>query len=240
MPKQKYLKLRVRGHRINLLLDKVLFFKYLQKVRGRFWGIAGLIGLSVGIALCFIIEPNLRSLSTAFSDFGNDIRTAPYFAGALFFASYGLWRWRNYIDRSVKHSRLLSLLLTLTILSLYMIALMPAGWYTWPHRIHIIGVFLLGITICSTVILDTLLLRTKPGKNMTTWRLLRFTSFCLIVCGGLITLASLDQISYLNLSGLGELFMLIGYGLWIVEKTYRGDGGRTTLSKFLRDFVTIN
>lgn len=240
MPKkQQYLNLNVRGHRINLLLDKVLFFKYLQRVHGRFWGIAALVGFGVGVTLCFMIEPNLRHVSTAFSDFGNDIRTAPYFAGALFFASYGLWRWRNYIDRTVNHRWLLSLLLTLTILSLYTIALMPTGWYTWPHRLHIAGVVLLGISTCCTVIFDTLLVKTKPGRHIQAWRFLRFTSFWLIIVGGAITLGSLRQINYFQLSGLGELLMLGGYGLWIIEKTYRGDGGRTTFSKFLRDFVTI-
>ncbi len=238
--KQKYLKLNVRGHRINLLLDKVLLFKYLQKLHGRFWGIAALAGFGVGLTLCFMIEPNLRHVSTAFSDFGNDIRTAPYFAGALFFASYGLWRWRNYIDRTVNHRWLLSLMLTLTILSLYAIALMPTGWYTWPHRIHITGVVLLGLSAACTVIFDTLLVKTKAGRNVRAWRLLRFVSFWLIVIGGAITLGSLRQVGFFRLSGLGELLMLGGYGLWVVEKTYHGDGGRTTLSKFLRDFVTIN
>lgn len=237
--KQKYLHVNVRGHKFTFLLDKVLFFKYLQNLHGRFWGVAGLIGFMIGLAICFAIKPELRSFSTAFSDFGNDIRTAPYFAGALFFASYGLWRWRNYIDRTVKHSWSLSILLTLTIVSLYTIALMPDAWYVWPHRIHITGVILLGTSVGATVILDGLLLKTRPSGNILFWRLLRFTSFWLIVAGGLITLGSLAKLDWFELFGLGELLMLSGYGLWIIEKTYHGDGGSTTLSKILRDFVSI-
>lgn len=238
--KTKYVNVKFRERNIAVLVDRVLFFRYLQHLHGRFWGIVGIAGLWFGFSLCFAIRPELRSWSAAFSDFGDSIRTAPYFAGSIFFAAYGLWRWRNYLSRTLKRSRPLMLLLTLTILSLYTIALMPLGWKPWPYRIHIVAVALLGISIALTVVLDGLFSKTRTSKRAHLWKLLRGISFWLIIIGGTITYGSLDQVKWFSLTGLGELLMLIGYAFWIVVKTYRGDGTQTTLSKILHDFVTIN
>jgi hypothetical protein len=243
MPKQKtqkWFKFTIRKRKIAVLLDSVLLFRYMQRLHGRFWGIAGLLGMFVGFSICFAIRPELRSWSTAFSDFGDDIRTAPYFCGAVFFAAYGLWRWRNYLRRTVKHGRPILSLITLTILALYVVALMPVSWYVWPHRIHVAAVSVAGVSIVLTVVLDSLLSKTRKTKHQRAWRSLRLISFFAIVFGGWITFGSLREIAWYDSSGLGELLMIGGYGLWIVIKTYHGDGGRTTLSKMLRSFVLVD
>ena len=116
---------------------------------------------------------------------------------------------------------------------------MPIAWGPLPHKIHIAGVVLLGSSIALTVVLDGLFSKTKPGKNIIFWKLLRFTSFWLIIVGGFITFGSSDQIHWFAYSGPGELLMLAGYALWIIEKTYHGDGGRTTLSKMVNNFILI-
>ena len=238
--KQKYYHFTFRKRKISVLLDKVLFFRYLQHLRGRFWGVAALTGLLIGFGICFIIRPELRDWSTAFSDFGDDIRTAPYFAGSLFFAAYGLWRWRNYLQRTVKRARPIMGLLTITIFSLLTIAFMPQSWGIWPYRVHLFAVTTLGLSILLTVVIDGLLSKTKPGKNVSIWRVFRFISFWLIIFGAWITFVSIQAIGWYDLQGLGELLMIFGYGLWVIVKTYRGDGGRTTLSKILHGFVVVD
>src|SRR5687767_7465523 len=110
---------------IQVLLDKVLIFRFVKNLHGRFWGVAGIIVMVAGFTICFLIRPDLIDISTALSDFGTDIRTAPYFAGSVFFAAYGLWRWRNYLYRNWKRSMPVTGLVTLTILGLYLVALMP-------------------------------------------------------------------------------------------------------------------
>lgn len=237
---QKYWRFTLRKRKISVLLDNVLLFRYIQRLHGRFWGVAGLTGLFIGFAICFAIRPELRTWSTAFSDFGNDIRTAPYFCGAVFFAAYGLWRWRNYLRRTVKHGRPLLGLLTLTIIGLYLVALMPVGWYPWPHRIHLFGVTLAGVSIVLTVVFDGLLSKTRKTKYQSSWRTVRLISFFSIVIGGWITLGSVKDIGWYDSAAIGELLMIGGYGLWVIVKTYHGDGGRTTLSKMLRSFVLVD
>lgn len=237
---QKYWRFTFRKRRISVLLDNVLLFRYIQRLHGRFWGIAGLIGLAIGFSICFAIRPELRTWSTAFSDFGTDIRTAPYFCGAVFFAAYGLWRWRNYLRRTVKHSRPILGLLTLTIIGLYLVALMPVTWRPVPHHIHMVGVTLAGLSIIATVVVDGLLSKTRRSKRLSAWRAVRLVSFSMILIGGWITFGSIDEIGWYYSSGFGELLMVGGYGLWIIVKTYHGDGGRTTLSKILHNFVLVN
>lgn len=223
-----------------MLIDKVLFFRYLQRLHGRFWGIVALAGMLIGFGICFVIRPELLDWSTAFSDFGNDIRTAPYFAGSVFFAAYGLWRWRNYLRRTVRRSRPIMVLLSFTILSLYVIALMPVDWMSWPRYVHFAAVAVLGVSVVLTVVLDGLLSKTKRGAHALFWKALRHTSFWLIVFGGWITFGSMDGVEWYQLSGLGELMMIAGYGLWIIIKTYHGNGARTTLSKILHNFVLVD
>jgi hypothetical protein len=132
----------IRGRKFQVIADKVLFFRILQRLHGRFWGVAAIIGASLGLSICFIIQPSMWNASTAFSDFGRDVRTAPFFAGSMFFGAYGLWRWRNYLGRTLKRPGPVIGLLTLTIIGLYLVALMPVSWQPWPYRVHFFGVFL--------------------------------------------------------------------------------------------------
>jgi hypothetical protein len=236
----KYWQFTLRKRKISVLLDKVLLFRYLQRLHGRFWGIAGLLGLGIGFSICFAIRPELRSWSTAFSDFGDDIRTAPYFTAAVFMAAYGLWRWRNYLRRTLKHPRPMIGLLSLTIFGLLLVVFMPIAWKPIPYYIHLFGVSLVGISIVLTVVLDGLLSKTRKTKHLRNWRITRFISFWMIIIGGWITLGSVEDIGLYDIAGVGELLMIAGYGLWIIVKTYHGDGGRTTLSKMLRSFVLID
>lgn len=178
--------------------------------------------------------------STAFSDFGRDVRTAPYLAAALFFAAYGLWRWRNYLQRTLKHSRPVTGLVTLTMLGLYIAALFPVAWEPWPYRIHFIGVIIFGASMAATVVVDTLLTRARRKRGFLLWRFLRLASFMLIIVGGYITFGSATTINWFQLALLGELMMFIGYAIWIIDKTYRGEGSRTRLSRIFRGLVLVD
>jgi hypothetical protein len=105
MPKSKKTKTRqieftYKRKRIKVLLDSVLIFRYFRSLHGRFWGVAGALFMVLGFMVCFAIRPDLLNVSTAFSDFGSDVRTAPYFAGSVFIFAYGLWRWHNYLART--------------------------------------------------------------------------------------------------------------------------------------------
>jgi hypothetical protein len=243
MPKtktKKYLKFHVRRHRVRVLLDKVLIFRYIRGLHGRFWGIAAVLGMITGFEICFLIRPDLFSVSTALSNFGNNVRTAPYFAGTVFFGAYGLWRWRNYLSRTLKRSMPITGLVTLTIFGLYLVALMPISWHPWPWRIHIFGISLAGVSMLLTVVLDGVLSKTKRTARRSFWRFLRFISFFSIIVGGWLTLGSVQGVEWYHLSLLGESLMLLGYALWITVKTYQGEGSRTTLSKMLKDVVLID
>ena len=155
-----------RKHRFQVLLDDVLIFRFFRHLHGRFWCLAGILVLLLGIVVCFAIRPDLLHYSTAISDFGLDVRTAPYFAGSVFFAAYGLWRWRNYLSRTLKRTRPILALITFTIIGLYMVALFPVSWYPWPYRIHFAGVIITGISIAATVIFDILLSKTRKKQNL--------------------------------------------------------------------------
>lgn len=225
---------------VHFIADKVLIFRFLRKLHGRFWGLAAALIMLFGFALCFMITPEILKWSTALSDFGRDVRTAPYLAGALFFGAYGLWRWRNYLRRTLKHSRPVTSLVTLTVLGLYIAALMPVALEPIPYHIHIFGVALSGISMAATVVLDTLLTRVRRGRSHFWWRSLRVLSFFLIVIGGYITFGSTQIINKFQLALLGEAAMFAGYFLWIFDKTYRGEGSRSQLSKLLRGLVLID
>lgn len=225
---------------IRFITDKVFVFNTVKKLHGRFWGVAGLIIMSSLFGLCFLINPNMLSWSTAISDFGKDVRTAPYLAAGLFFGAYGLWRWRNYLNRTLRHSRPVTTLVTLTVIGLYIAALFPVAWEPWPYRIHIFGVFLFGVSMAATVVVDTLLVKTKKKKGFAIWRFLRFLSFSLIIVGGYITFASTPFIGRYSVTLLGEVMMFIGYAIWIIDKTYRGEGARSRLSKLFKGFVLVD
>jgi len=236
--KNKY-KITFREKRLFVSLDKVLFFKTLQKLHGRFWGIAAINGMVLGLSICFLIRPEMFHISTAFSDFGKDVRTAPFFAGSMFFAAYGLWRWRNYLLRTVKRSGPVLVLLSLTILGLYLVALMPVSWRPWPYRIHLFGFALAGLCMVLTVVADGLLTKTKKTSHTIRNRILRLIAIILIIVGGYITFGSTDLVHWHKLSLLGECLILFGYTIWVYMKTIQGEGPRSKLSVLVGKIIEI-
>lgn len=241
MPKKKqttdYLHLSYKDFRIRVLLDKVLIFRLFSSLHGRFWGIAGISMMSFGFWICFLIRPDLYSISTAFSDFGNDVRTSPYFAGSVFLGAYGMWRWRNYLARTWKRSRPFTGLITLTILGLYIVALVPLSWNS---RIHMAGMILAGVSMLLTVLVDGLLTKQSARGNNSNWRIIRIISFASITVGGWLTFGSADIVGWYDVALLGEIMMLLGYLLWVGFKTYQGEGKRTHLSRLLHKIVLID
>ncbi|MCA9332666.1 hypothetical protein KDA00_02220 [Candidatus Saccharibacteria bacterium] len=228
--KNKYIKITYKKSKINLLLDRVLIFRFFRQLHGRFWGVVAISGLCLGLAICFAIRPDLLVVTTAFSDFGNDVRTAPYFAGSVFFAAYGLWRWRNYITRTLKHKVIFYYLLSFMILGLYTVALMPVSWKPWPYRIHLIGFALTGASMAILVISDGLISKTRKTKHLRNWRIVRIFSFGLIIIGGVITFGSLPSINWFDYTLIGETMMLLGFMFWVIFKTYLGEGAQSRLS----------
>lgn len=237
---QKYWGFVYKKRRFRVLLDRVMFLRFLRNIHGRFWGVTAIIGMMVGFGVCFAIQPEMLKPGTAFSEFGNDIRTAPYFSGTVFFTAYGLWKWRNYLSRTWKRAMPVTGLIFLTILGLYLVALMPIGWKPIPYYIHLFGVSLAGLSMLATVILDGVLSKTRAGINNTYWRLWRFISVLSIILGGWLTLGSIEVLGWYDVDLIGESLMIFGYFVWIFVKTYHGEGGRTLLSKFLKDFVLVN
>ena len=229
----------IRRHTFQVIADKVLLFKALQNLHGRFWGIAALHGMTIGLAICFLIRPEMWRISTAFSDFGNDVRTAPFFAGSMFFAAYGLWRWRNYLARTLRRSGIVLGLLTLTIIGLYLVALMPVSWKPIPYKIHFFGVLLTGCSMALTVIVDGLLTKVKLTNHEVTIRFFRLLAFASIVIGGYITLGSAETLQWYNLSLLGEILIVFGYAVWVYLKTRLGEGPRSRLSRILQKVIII-
>jgi hypothetical protein len=229
-----------KKHHVQVLLDKVLIFRLIRNLHGRFWGMTGIIVMLTGFTICFLIRPDLIHISTAFSDFGNDIRTAPYFAGSVFFAAYGMWRWRNYLYRTWRRTMPVTGLVTLTVLGLYLVALMPVSWRPIPYYVHMFGIILAGASMLATVILDSLLTKTKNGKNANLWRLTRFVAFALIISGGLLTLGSAHPFNWYRVSLLGESLLITGYFVWIALKTFQGEGNRTVLARILKKVVFID
>lgn len=196
--------------------------------------------MSLGFVVCFLIRPDMLLWSTALSDFGRDVRTAPYLAASLFFGAYGLWRWRNYLKRTLRHARPVTGLVGLTVIGLYIAALMPVAWEPIPYRLHLIGVTVAGLSMAATVVADTLLTKTRRNSSYRLWRFFRFCSFSLIVGGGYLTLGSSHLVEMYEAALLGEIMMLAGYTIWIIDKTYRGEGSRSRLSQTLRKIVLID
>lgn len=239
-PEKKYFVFKLKKRSIYVLLDKVLLFRYMRRVNGRFWGVTAVTGMVLGFAVCFAIRPDMLHIETAFSDFGNDVRTAPYFAGTVFFTAYGLWRWRKYLSHSWKRTMPVTGLITLTILGLYLVALMPISWRPVPYYIHLFGVSLAGVSMLVTVVLDGLLSHPRKTKDESVWWGIRWIAIIAIVTGGWLTLGSTDIVAWYDVALLGESLMIAGYFMWILLKTYHGEGRRTLLSKFLKDFVLID
>ncbi len=235
----RLLSFNYRKRHIDVLIDKVLIFRFIRDLHGRFWGIATIVVMTVGFTICFLIRPDLIKMDTALSDFANDFRTAPYFTVAIFFAAYGLWRWRNYLARSWKRRTPVTGLITLTIFGLYLVALMPEGWHPVPYYIHMFGLMLAGVTMLITVILDYLLTKTRKSRLRGFRRTVRFISVFLILVGGLITLGSANPIGWFNISLFGETLLLTGYFIWVTLKTYEGEGNESALYRILRKLVTV-
>ncbi|MCA9350204.1 hypothetical protein H6794_02290 [Candidatus Nomurabacteria bacterium] len=229
-----------RHRRFTVLLDKVLAFRLIRRLHGRFWGVAAMIGLLSGLAVCYTIRPDLLSPSAAISDFGKDVKTAPYFAGAVFFSAYGLWRWRNYLARTLKRTRPIIPLITLTIIGLYLVALMPISWKPWPYKVHIFGVILAGTCMALTVIFDVLMSKTRRSHNASRTRIIKLFCVILIIVGGVVTLGSAEIVGRFQLALVGEVAMLLGYGSWVILKTYQGEDPRSSLSKQLKKIVLVN
>lgn len=233
-------KFSYKSRKFQVLLDKVLIFRLIKKLHGRFWGLMSVVIIVMGMSVCFAIRPDLLQPSTALSDFGNDIKTAPYFAGTMFFAAYGLWRWRNYLYRTLRRPQPIATFITLTILGLYLIAFMPVGWTGWPYRIHVFGVILIGLGMAATVIFDDVLSKVPRGSKQAQWRTLRFLSFTLIISGGFLTLTSTRAIEMFNVSLYGELMLFAGYAVWVCVKTRQGEGSQSALSRLVAKIVTIS
>jgi hypothetical protein len=237
---QEYFTVKFLSRTIRFTLDNVLLLGFVRKVHGRFWGLAAVLLMNLGLAICFLIRPDMLTISTAFSDFGSDVRTAPYFAASMFFSAYGLWRWRNYLNRTLKRSRPFTGLVGLTIVGLYLVAFMPVSWEPWPYRVHMFGVILAGSSMAATVVVDGLLSQTKHTHFTYMWRVLRYLAAALIVVGGFITFGSAKVIDWFQVSLLGEYMILGGYTIWICVKTYQGEGPRTKLSKLLKNIVVLD
>lgn len=236
----KQVDMHFRKKSIHILLDKVLIFRLLRQLHGRFWGIGAMVSLAVGLSICFVIRPDMINAQTAFSDFGNDVRTAPYFAGSLFLAAYGLWRWRNYLKHTLRRSRPVTGLIFLTILGLYLAALMPISWKPWPFWLHMFGVVLAGFSMAATVVADNLLSKTKRSQHINRWRVLRLLSFVAIIGGCYITFMSSVLVRRLALALVGELLIFSGYVVWIGMKTYQGEGPRSNLSHILSKVILVD
>lgn len=194
----------------------------------------------VGLTVCFLIRPDWIDPHTAFSDFGTDVRTAPYFSISVLAAAYGLWRWQSYLHRTWKRTMPVTGLITLTVLGLYLVALMPVSWRPIPFHIHMFGFLLAGLGMLATVILDGLLTSIRPKHGIIIWHIVRFVSVTSIAIGGYITLGSSPLLEWYGLSLVGETLMLGGYWLWVVQKTAIGEGNRSTISRALKKIVLID
>ena len=240
MPKPIKYRIRVKSRKIQLVLDKVLLLRLMRRLEGRFWGIFGLLLLNAALAVCFLLRPDLQSFSTAFSDFGTDIQTAPFFITGVFGAAYGLWRWRNYVSKSFKNPGIITLLLTLIIIGLYLVVFMPVGLTDTIDRLHYFGFAVAGVAMALTVVADLLLRRTRRSKKFRQWRAIRVLSLVMIILGFTITLLSADRFNYdLDISLVGEALLLWGFGLWVIVKTYQGEGTRSGISKLLNKVLIV-
>lgn len=237
MPRKKKYLFRLRSRKIQVVLDKVLLLRLLKRVQGRFWGLFGLIAMEVALVICFLLRPELRDVSTAFSDFGTDIQTAPFFITGMIAAAYGLWRWRNYLTKSFKKPGLITLLITLIIIGLYMIVFVPISITDRLDFIHYLGFTIVGVCMALTVLSDILLRRTKKVGNYRRWQFVRFGSLGMIVVGMIITFLSTDFMGALQLSLIGEALLLNGFGVWVIVKTYQGEGAQSNISRLLSKIV---
>ena len=218
-------------------VDRILIFRFFKLLHGRFWGFGFILSGILGATIGYIIRPDLFDISIPLSELGTDVRTAPFFAGSMFFAAYSLWRWRTYLKNTLKNSRPVIPLVSLTILGLYLIALMPVTWEVWPHRFHNAGVILAGLSMSATVLMDSILSKNRKNKNEEIWKIIKLFSFTLIISGGIVVILSLEGVGKLNLILLGEFMMFAGYSIWILLKIFLGEGSRSAIGKLFHKLV---
>ncbi|MEM6997909.1 MAG: hypothetical protein AAF413_03280 [Patescibacteria group bacterium] len=235
----RVINLKVRSRQIRVIADKLLFIELLKNLEGRLWGIAAITGLPIGFAICFAIRPDLLAWDTAFSDFGRDVRTAPYFSGAIFYGAYALWRWRGYLERTSKIRGLATLFVTMTIFGLYMVALFPVSWEPIASTLHYVGFGIAAMSMLFTVSFDFLLRRSHDPSNHRLWQLIRILSMVGIVAGVYVTAQSELFDDTFDMALLGEIMILLSYSLWVWLKTYHPEGEPTMLSKTLAKIVRI-
>lgn len=240
MVNSKKYKFKIKSRKIQLVADKLLLFKLFKKLNGRFWGIYGVLIFSIFMLISFVILPSSRDVSTALSDFGTDIRTAPLFTAALFFAGYGLWKWRNYLAKSSKSPGLVALSITGIIFGLYMVAFLPVGVNDTVERFHYFGFGLAGFFMITTVFLDLLLRKTKKGKAQRKWQFIRIFSLFLIISGAIVTILSADRFGpIINYALVGEGLILLGFATWVMARTYQPEGLQSGFSKVLNKIMII-
>ncbi len=232
--------LNYRNHRLKVILDKVIIFRLFRRLHGRFWGIAAALEMTAGLAICFLIRPDMLRASAAISNFSMDVRTAPYFCGSLFLASYGLWRWRNYLRRTLRRTRPILGLMTLTILGLLIVALTPNGWQPWSSRIHLVGMILVGVSAAATVVFDILLSKTPRDQNVEHIRFFKMLAFLLIVVGGWLTLGSSKWLHWFYVALPAEIMLIGGYFIWVILKTHQGEDPRSGLSRLLKRVILVD
>ncbi len=229
-----------RSRKIQVILDKLLLLRLFKRIHGRYWGVFGLLMLLIFLSICYAIARESIDWSLAISVFGTDTRTIPYFTAGLFIGAYGLWRWRNYLNRTTSNPGLITILITMTIVGLYLVAFMPLGWTHTVETIHYFGFALAGISMVLTVLADFLLTKTRKSKNQRKWQIIRLVSILTILAGLVITLLSTRRMDFiLNIALIGELMILVGYGIWIITKTYQGEGRKTGVSKLLNKLIII-
>lgn len=229
-----------RSRKIQVIVDKLLLLQFLRRIHGRYWGVFGLFALSVMLSVCFLIRNEPIDWTMMISKFGTDTKTIPYFTAGLFIGAYGLWRWRNYLNRTTTSPGVVTTLITLTIVGLYLVAFMPLGWTHTVETLHYFGFALAGISMALTVLADIALLKTRKSKNQRKWQFIRMISMILIVSGLIITLLSSNRMdNILTIALVGELCILLGYAIWIITKTYQGEGRKTGASKILNKLVII-
>ncbi len=234
----KSYRIKVKSRKIQVVLDKILLARLFKRLHGRFWGIYGLLVLNIGLMVCFLIKPELWRPETAFSEFSKYSNTAPYYMAGMFAAAFGLWKWRNYLTRTLKNTALITLLITLIVAGLYLIAFMPLGWNEAAEKLHYFGVALVGVSISLTVMADIVLLKTRKKKHFRLWQFFRISSFLIIVSGLVVTALSANRFGKkLDIALIGEYLMLFGFGLWVILKTYLGEGKRSAISKLVNKVI---
>lgn len=240
MKDAKKYKFKLKSKKIQLVADKILLFKLFKKLNGRFWGVYGVVIFSIFMLISFVILPDSRNVSTALSDFGTDIRTAPLFTAALFFAGYGLWKWRNYLAASSKTPSLVTLSITGIIVGLYMIAFLPVGVNDTVEMLHYFGFGIAGFFMVVSVLVDLLLRKTKKGKSQRKWQIIRIASLVLIISGVVVTFLSADRFgSLLTHALIGEGLILLGFATWVIARTYQPEGLQSGFSKVLNKIIIV-